>query len=109
MRLLSRAEELVLLAVWKLQHDAYSVKIREMLMDATGKFWSFGAVYMPLDRLVKQGYLESFLADPTAERGGRSKRMYKPTTAGLEALLELKKVEKTMWDGTPDISLGEVQ
>jgi len=107
MRLLSRAEELILLAVWKLQEKAYSVQIRELLMEVTGKYWSFGAVYMPLDRLVKQNMLESFLADPTPERGGRSKRIYKPTKYGLEALLEIKRVAETMWDGTPDITPGK--
>ena len=107
MRLLSRAEELILLAVWKLQENAYSVHIRNELMKVTGKYWSFGAVYMPLDRLVKQNFLESYLADPTPERGGRSKRIYKPTKYGLEALLEIKRVQEEMWNNIPDISFGK--
>ena len=105
MDLITRSEELILLAIWRLQKNAYSVKIREQLMQVTGKFWSFGAVYMPLDRLVKKGLLESYLADPTPERGGRSKRIYKPTKDGMAALIEIRKVEKAMWDGIPEFSL----
>ena len=105
--MITRAEELVLLAVWKLKENAYSVKIREHLKTVTGKFWSFGAVYMPLDRLVKRGLLESRLADPTAERGGRSKRIYTPTKEGLEALAEIKKIQEEAWKGTAELKLGE--
>ena len=105
--MITRAEELVLLAVWKLKENAYSVKIREHLKAVTGKFWSFGAVYMPLDRLVKRGLLESRLADPTAERGGRSKRIYTPTKEGLEALAEIKKIQAEAWKGKGELKLGE--
>ena len=104
MKLLTRAEELILLAVWKLGEMAYSVHIRDTLIEVTGRYWSFGAVYMPLERLERQGYLSSQLADPTPERGGRSKRIYKLKDAGLEALTEIKRVQQEMWKGTPEIS-----
>ena len=107
MKLISRAEELILLAVWRLQENAYSVQIRSQLVEVTGKFWSFGAVYMPLDRLVKRGLLESYLADPTPERGGRSKRIYRPTKDGLEALKEIRKVQEAAWSGITKLSLSE--
>ena len=105
--MVTRAEELILLAVWLLGDRAYSVHIREHLMHVTGKFWSFGAVYMPLDRLVKRGLLTSYLADPTPERGGRSKRIYKPTRAGIEALDEIKKIQEAAWKGVNKLSLGK--
>ena len=106
--MITRAEELVLLAVWRLGDMAYSVKIREQIMEVTHKFWSFGAVYMPLDRLVKRGLLESYLADPTPERGGRSKRIYKPTKDGLEALEQIKKIQEAAWEGLAKLSLGKI-
>ncbi len=77
-------------------------------MEVTHKFWSFGAVYMPLDRLVKRGLLESYLADPTPERGGRSKRIYKPTKDGLEALEQIKKIQEAAWEGLAKLSLGKI-
>jgi DNA-binding PadR family transcriptional regulator len=106
--MITRSEELVLLMVWKLEEEAYSVKIRKLLKEVTGKFWSFGAVYMPLDRLTKRGLLESYLADPTSERGGRSKRIYKPTREGLKALAEIKKIQKAAWEGIPEMKLGKL-
>jgi DNA-binding PadR family transcriptional regulator len=105
--MITRAEELIMLAVWRLGDGAYSVKIRNQLMEVTSKFWSFGAVYMPLDRLVKRGLLETYLADPTPERGGRSKRIYKPTKEGLEALEEIKKIQENAWKGLAKLSLGK--
>ena len=101
--MITRAEELILLSVWRLGADAYSVKIREQVMEVTAKFWSFGAVYMPLDRLVKRGLLESHLADPTPERGGRSKRIYRPTKAGMDALAEIKQIQEAAWQGMPKL------
>lgn len=99
--MITRAEELILLAVWRLREKAYSVEIRKELKLITGQFWSFGAVYMPLDRLVKRGLLDSYLADPTKERGGRSKRIYKPTEKGLSALEEIRKINNAAWRGMP--------
>ena len=52
------AEEFILLAVWRLQDDAYSIPIRKQISQITGRNWSLGAVYMPLERLFKKGFLE---------------------------------------------------
>ena len=100
-QMITRTEELILLSVWRLKDDAYSVKIREHLKDVTGQFWSFGAVYMPLDRMVKRGLLQSQLSEPTQKRGGRSKRKYQLTPFGFKALEEIKKIQETAWKGLP--------
>lgn len=108
MRLLTRTEEFVLLAVWRLQEEAYSVRISEELEAITGESWSLGSVYMPLDRLRKRGLVRTFLTDATPDRGGRPKRMYRLTEAGVHALVELKNVERRLWTGIrelkPDIT-----
>lgn len=103
MRLLSRSEELVLLAVWKLQENAYCVPIREQLIKVTRKKWSFGSIYDPLDRLEKKKLLESSLTEPTNERGGRSKRIYRLTQRGKKALIEIRNIQETMWESVPRI------
>ncbi|MFC1563371.1 PadR family transcriptional regulator [candidate division KSB1 bacterium] len=99
---ISKTEELILLTVWRLQDDAYGVTIRHFLQEITGKSISIGGIYVPLDRLVRKGYLKSFQSEPTSERGGMSKRMYKLTESGLEALNESKKVHDTLWENLPD-------
>ncbi len=104
MRLLTRAEEFVLLAVWRLQDDAYSIPISRQISDITGKKWSLGAVYMPLERLVKKGMLDSYLSDSTPERGGRHRRIYRLTRSGKQALIEIRQVEQKMWAGLPALT-----
>lgn len=101
MKLLSRSEEMVLLTVWKLQEEAYCVPIRRELMDVTGKKWSFGSIYDPLERLERKGLLTSFLTDPISTRGGRSKRIYGLTRRGKRALLEIRQIQQIMWDAVP--------
>lgn len=105
MRLLTRAEEFILLAVWRLQDDAYSIPIRKQISEITGRNWSLGAVYMPLERLVKKGYLDSYLSETTPERGGRHKRIYRLTLEGKRALIRIREVEQAMWAGIPQFSL----
>lgn len=106
MRLLSRSEEFVLLAVWKLQERAYSLAIREQLSEASGHEWSLGSIYTPLERLVKKGLLTSTLTDPTPERGGRHKRVYRLTPRGRQALIEIRTIEQTLWAGVTLQGLG---
>jgi len=105
-RFLSRPEELVLLAVWKLKENAYCVPIRDFLNRITSKTWSFGSVYDPLNRLEKKGLLESYLCGPTKTRGGRSKRIYQITSAGRRELGEIKALHQAVWEEVPDFSPG---
>ena len=103
MKYLSRPEELLLLTIWKMRDEPYGVKIREYISDMTGKYWSIGSIYVPLDRLESKGYVTSYLANPTAERGGKSKRYYKLTEEGLAQLKEIQKVYATFWGDVPDL------
>lgn len=107
MKLLSRPEELFLLAIWRLQENAYAVTIRGTVNKITGKSWSFGAVFITLERLVKKRYLTSYLSEPTKKRGGRSKRIYMLTVEAKKVLLEIKKLEKAIWDGLPELFISE--
>ena len=100
-KFLSRPEELVLLAVWRLNENSYCVPIKKLIVQSTGHDWSFGAVYDPLDRLEKKGFLESYLSDPTAKRGGKRKRIYKLTPNGIMALIEIKTITNEVWVGIP--------
>lgn len=105
MTILSRADELVLLSIWRLQDNAYGVSIRKHIIKMTKTDWSVGAIYDSLERLTEWGYLETFQSDPTPERGGRSKRYFKLNRNGFEALSRLKKVQESMWLNLPDPEL----
>ena len=104
MKFLSRSEELLLLALWKMQDEPYGVNIRKFVSDITGKYWSIGAIYVPLDRLENKGFVVSYLANPTPERGGKSKRYYKLTKDGLDELKEVQKINHSLWGDMPDLS-----
>lgn len=97
MKLLSRIEEIILLAIWRLGDDAYGMTIREEVIKATGKKWLLGAIYGPLGRLHKNGYVMSIKGEPSPERGGRAKVFYCLTKQGKDALVEIYKVNSIIW------------
>ncbi|MFC2158128.1 PadR family transcriptional regulator [Acidobacteriota bacterium] len=102
MKLLPRAEELILLAILRLKDNAYSIPIRENLCELTGENWSLGSIYMPLDRLVKKKFIDSYLSETTPERGGRHKRIYRLKPEGLKRLQKIREIESRSWVGIPD-------
>ena len=97
MILLSRSEEIILIAIWKLGENAYGVTIRNRVSKDTGHEWSFGAIYKPLKKLVKQNCVKKVSSGSCAERGGRSKYLYTLTPEGRNALKEIRKVYKSVW------------
>lgn len=99
MKLLTRPEEFVMLAIWKLQEDAYTLPIRKQVSESTGYEWSLSSIYTPLNRLTKKNMLTSYLTEPVRARGGRPKRVYELTPEGRQALLHIRTVEETMWSG----------
>lgn len=101
MRLVSRLEEIILLAVWKLEGDAYGLAILEEIRKGTGKTWLTGSIYAGLGRLLKHGLVESCEGDPIPERGGRRKIYYRMTPDGLQALKEVRKISAAIWTDIP--------
>jgi PadR family transcriptional regulator, regulatory protein PadR len=96
---LGEFEQLVLLAVMRLDGEAYAVPIRQEIEERTSRSVARGALYVTLDRLEEKGYLKSWLADATAERGGRAKRFYEVKPAGVKALEHSWTALRSMWEG----------
>ena len=105
MKLLSRSEEIVLLAIYKLDDNAYGVTIRDQASAFTGHEWTFGAIYVPLDKLTQKGYVKKTMSQPVSERGGRSKCLYKLSKEGMEALKTIREVHDRAWQGIPGLML----
>ena len=99
MRLLTRKEELIMLAVFHLENEASLVNIRKFLVRHTKKMWSPGNVYVPLDDLNRKKYLDFVVGEPSPRRGGKAKKYYHLTDTGIEALEELKKLQDLFWAG----------
>lgn len=79
-------ELLTLLAVARLGDGAYGVTVRETLEDRTSRSVTLGTIYKTLGRLESKGLVQVTVAPPTAERGGRRKKMYTLTADGLAAV-----------------------
>ena len=95
---LGEFEQVVLLAVLRLEQGAYAVPVRREIEKRTRRSVTRGALYVTLERLEDKGYLESWLAEPTPERGG-AKRFYRVRHAGLAALRQSWAALRNMWEG----------
>lgn len=92
-------EQLVLLAILRLDVDAYGMEIRAEIESVTGRSISYGAVYTTLSRLERKGYVSHELGEATPERGGRAKKYFKVERAGRDALKVSRQALSVMWDG----------
>jgi DNA-binding PadR family transcriptional regulator len=94
-------EQLVLLGVARLelQESAYGAAIRQEIHARSGRDVSINAVYTTLDRLENKGFLQSWIGEPTARRGGRRRKFYALRPAGLAALRQAYRAFTAMADG----------
>lgn len=99
-------EELVLLSVRMNGKNASGSTIQETLDVEAGRAVSLGGIYTALDRLVRKGLVESWLGEPTPVRGGRRKRYYRLSPAGLEELTRVHRIRNTMWTKVASTATG---
>lgn len=90
-------EELVLLAVYSLEREAYGVPLQEKLEQLLDRPISIGAVYAALDRVEQKRYVNSWVGGTSAERGGRRKRFFEITPAGVAVLRRVRRVRERIW------------
>ena len=109
MKILTKPEELLLLAICNLQGNAYGVEILKYVSQKTRTDWSIGSIYVPLDRLARLGYVVSYQGEPTSKRGGKSKRYFTITPDGMQALRESLRVQREMLVGLPDLDLIKIK
>lgn len=83
----------------RLGDGAYGVPIRHEIESRTARRVSVGALYSTLDRLESKGLVHSWFADPTPQRGGRSKRYFRLLPGGADALARSKSMLDRMWQG----------
>jgi PadR family transcriptional regulator PadR len=99
--LLGSLEQLVLLALVRLGDDAYGMTVRREIEARTGRDLSIGAIYATLERLEAKGYIRSEVGEPTAERGGRAKRLFRIKASGEAALDTSQQALRNMTAGIP--------
>ena len=103
MNYLSRREEIVLAAIWKLQKNAYGMAIIDHVSKVTGYKWLFGSVYTPISRLLEADLITGRKGEPAPERGGRGKVFYELTGSGKEELVRIKHDYEKLWVDVPSL------
>src|SRR5436190_3635153 len=96
---LGEFEQVVLLAVARLEDEAYGMRVREEIETRAGRRSSIGAVYATLERLVGKGYARETEVPGGAERSGLAKRFYEITPAGKGAVEGARNLQARMWSG----------
>jgi len=97
---LGELEQLVLLVIVRLGPDSSGVPIIEELRQHTRRPILRPSVYLALRRLEDKGMIRSRLGEPEARRGGRARRHFQATAAGLKALRESHRTMSRLLDGT---------
>ena len=98
---LGHFELLVLLALIRHGEEAYGVPIARAIEDSTGKPAILASVYNTLERHEEKGLVRSRFGEPRPERGGRAKRYFAATAAGLREVRAAKKALTVLWRGIP--------
>jgi DNA-binding PadR family transcriptional regulator len=101
MKSLTQLEQHILLAIFHLKDNAYLITIREFLKKNTGKNHAIATIYVPLERLTKQGWLDTVVGGPSPKVGGRAIKYYQLTKEGFHRLEEMKKINDRFWMGFP--------
>jgi PadR family transcriptional regulator PadR len=108
---LGEFEQLVLLAILHLaaggEDGVYGVPIVDEIERRTARSVSRVAVYIALRRLEHKGLVRTWMGDPIAERGGKSRRCVKVTRTGLQAVRDSRRAMDQMWRGL-DPKLGKI-
>jgi PadR family transcriptional regulator PadR len=102
---LGELEQTVLLAVLRLGGDGYGAAIRAEIFERTGRSITPGAIYPTLDRLEARKLLQSRIGEPTPERGGRARRHFKVTPAGLREIREAVRRMSALASGVAALKL----
>jgi DNA-binding PadR family transcriptional regulator len=104
MDIITRLEEAILIAIWKLQNNAYGVTINKSVSESSNKKYTMGALYFSLDQLLRKGYVDKTIKNIPQEKAGRSRTYYLLTRSGKKALQEARIYQKKLWKGIPEMA-----
>jgi DNA-binding PadR family transcriptional regulator len=96
---LGELEQVVLLATMRLDGDGYGVSIQDTIERATGRDLTLGTVHKTLVRLEAKGLIASRMGAAEPVRGGRAKRLYRVTSAGMKAVRASLRAIRRLADG----------
>ncbi|WP_276372394.1 PadR family transcriptional regulator [Chryseolinea sp. H1M3-3] len=103
---LGEFEELVLTMVGILQDEAYGNAIVNEIKERVGRESNLSAVHVTLYRLEDKGFIKSKMGGATNARGGRRKRIFTITNAGLSMLKAMKEARMDLWKLIPQLKFS---
>ena len=104
MNIITRLEEAILIAIWKLEDNAYGVTINKHVSKSFKKKYSMGALYFALDQLLRKDYVTKNAKSFYHEKGGRSRTYYSLTNNGKKVLREVKAYQESLWEGISELA-----
>ncbi|WOK06266.1 PadR family transcriptional regulator [Imperialibacter roseus] len=99
-------EELILTLVAALKDDAYGAAITEEIESKLSREVNLSAVHVTLYRLEDKGFIKSELGGGTNMRGGRKKRIFTITSAGMAMLKNIKDSRLRLWNMVPELKIA---
>jgi DNA-binding PadR family transcriptional regulator len=105
---LGDTEELILTLVAILREDAYGAAISEEVRRRLSREMTLSAIHVTLYKLEDKGFIKSRVGGATNERGGRRKRIYAITNAGLAMLRAAKDTRTELWKSVPQFQTSSL-
>ncbi len=105
MRDLTKIEETILLAIFRLKDNAYGITVRDQIKRATKREYIYSSLYTTLEQLVKKEYIEKRFGNPSPQRGGKRKIYFNLTEAGISELKNTYLRQKSVWNGITEKTL----
>ena len=96
---LGELEEIVLLVVANLYDNAYGVIVKLEIEEKANRKITISTVHNVFQRLQEKGFLNSRYSEPTKERGGKRKLLFRVTKTGREALENSRGIREQLWNG----------
>lgn len=98
-------EEIILLILLS-KENTYAVAIAKEYKQQFDQTVSLPAIHVVLKRLEQRNLVRSEMGAPTAERGGRRKRIYQATKEGYRLTADLHEKRNNLWQMIPKLNFS---
>ena len=86
--------------------EAYGNTIVTEIKSRLGRKANLSAVHVTLYRLEDKGLVRSHMGGATNARGGRRKRIFQVTNAGLAMMKTMKEARQDLWKLIPQLQMN---
>ena len=97
MKDLTKLEEVVMIAIWRLGDEAYGVEIKNKVKEILGREYFYNTLYTTFHQLVQKRYITKHFGEPTSVRGGKRKVYFQLTKSGMKVLKSAYERQRKVW------------